>query len=385
MRAPIHDLEQFLEDLARNARTGERLPPIRELMRRFGVSQVSVQRAFQALRSRDLIASEVGRGTFFVAEGGTPGATDPSTRAPLEVRPAGAKSVLLLRRSASIARGRILIEGLQRRFAGEGHRVLEVSYTDVDHARTVLKGLHRFDACVVQSSFKPMAIDLLVALKERTDVVAVDGSALIGTDVDAVGTEWGEPLEAAITLLHQRGHRHIAFAVTSVPFLAVQLALRRLECLKQKLPDTQLELITLPRLPYEGYEDALAHELRELAGDAGRPPFTALVAWGIEDGMKFRHLLVAEGLVVPSGLSVVLLGRTDCVNEHADFFDTIGCAVSDQIELLYQSITTRWSDPSRPYGLYFVPITRREGSSIEAPHLEPPKRSSARRRVAAAR
>ena len=98
MRAPIHELEQFLEDLARNARAGDRLPPIRDLMRRFGVSQVSGQRAFQALRSRDLIASEVGRGTFFVTDGRTGGASEPGARAPVEVRPAGSRSVLLLRR-----------------------------------------------------------------------------------------------------------------------------------------------------------------------------------------------------------------------------------------------------------------------------------------------
>ena len=33
---------------------------------------------------------------------------------------------------------------------------MELSYTDSDHALTVLKGLPRFDACVVQSTFQPI-------------------------------------------------------------------------------------------------------------------------------------------------------------------------------------------------------------------------------------
>ena len=48
MRSAPDDLEQFLEDLARDARPGDRLPTIRELMRRFGASQMLVQRAFSA-------------------------------------------------------------------------------------------------------------------------------------------------------------------------------------------------------------------------------------------------------------------------------------------------------------------------------------------------
>jgi hypothetical protein len=350
------DLEQYLEELARTAHPGDRLPTIRDLMRRFAVSQMVIQRAFQGLKARGLIASQVGRGTYFRVEGEAgvgPGVSPPAGR-----------SVLLLRRSISIARGRVLIEGLQRRFTADGHRVLEVSYTDPAHARTVLKGSPRFDACVVQSSYKTITIDLLAALKEKCDALAVDGAALAGADVEVVGMEWGEPLAAAITLLQQQGHRCIAYATTSHPFLATQMGRRRFDYLQTTLTGIELQTITVPHLPDENYEAVLVRMVKASLDASGQLPFTALVAWGIEDGARFRELLQEAGVGIPALLSVVLLGRTDLANEHANFFDTIGCSVADQIDYLYQAINARWADPSIPYGVRLIPVTTYAGQSI---------------------
>lgn len=343
-------------------------------MRRFGVSQMLVQRAFDNLKARGLIDSQVGRGTFFQGAGGVVAtATEQGAgqqfaalrRVPPPAAPRlpAVKSVLLLRRSISITRGRVLAEGLQRRFAAEGHRVLEVSYTDPDHARAVLKGLPRFDACMIQSTFKTITIDLLSALKDKSEVIAVDGAALVGMDVEAVGTEWGEPLAAAIALLQQRGHRRIAYASTSHPFLATQLGQRRFETLRHTLVDVELQAIEVPYLPDQDYETALVGLLKAGLDANGRPPFTALVAWGIENGAKFKALLSDIGLEVPATLSVVLLGRTDLANEHADFFDIIGCSVADQIESLHQAIVDRWNHPDAPFGIRWIPVTGFAGHS----------------------
>lgn len=373
MPSPASDLEQFLDELARDARHGDRLPTIRDLMRRFGVSQMIVQRAFQGLKSRGLISSQVGRGTFFLADGRSAaagpvsrGGSGPGSGA--TAKPPAVRSVLLLRRSISIARGRVLVEDLQRRFAADGHRVLEVSYTDPDHARTVLKGLHRFDACVIQSTFKIITIDLLSALREKCDVLAVDGVALVGTDVEAVGMEWGVPLTTAIEMLLQRGHRRIAYATTSHPFLASQLGRRRFDHLKSTRTGIELQAIGVPHLPDdERYEAGLVDAIKADLSDSGWPSFTALVAWGVEDGNRFRRLLSEIGLDIPAALSVVLLGHTDLANEHADFFDMIGCSVADQVESLYEVINARWTDASIPYGVRLIPITERAGRSVAGP------------------
>lgn len=373
MNNTASDLEQYLDELANNARPGDRLPPIRDLMRRFGVSQMLVQRAFQGLKTKGLIDSQVGRGTYFRGDGElVPANTGPRLQA--------TRSVLLLRRSISITRGRVLVEGLQRRFTADGHRVLEVSYTDPAHARTVLKGSPRFDACVVQSTYKTITIDLLAALRDKCDVLAVDGATLAGTDVEAVGMEWGEPLAKAIALLRQQGHGRIAYAATSSPVLATQMGRRRFEYLQSTLADAELHEIAVPHLPDDNYEEALAGLIKASLDASGRLPFTALVAWGIEDGAKFRQLLLEAGVGIPSSLSVVLLGRTDLANEHANFFDTMGCSVADQIEFLYQAINARWADPSLPYGVRLIPVTSKAGQSIAAP---PPATRSTVSRVSA--
>lgn len=360
------DLDQFLSGVAQDAKPGERLPPIRELMRRFGVSQMVVQRAFDTLKAQGLIASEVGRGTYF--RGGRRGETvSLAASAPALARPAGPRSVLLLRRSVSITRGRVLVEALQRRFAADGHKVLEVSYTDPDHARSLLRGLPHFDACVIQSSFKTIPIHLLALLREKSEVLAIDGAALVGTELEAVGMEWGEPLSRAVELLRQQGHESIAYATTSSPLFAVEMGRRRFESLRTSLPDCQLHEIALPYLPDEDYAAALVANLREQADGSGRLPFTALVAWGVENGASFKESLAQAGLPVPSALSVVLLGRTDLVNEHSDFFDTVGCTVADQAEYLYEAVRNRWANPGGAHGLRFIPVTMREGKSTAAP------------------
>lgn len=365
MRNTANELEQFLNELANNAGPGERLPPIRDLMRRFGVSQVIVQRAFQSLKSRGLIASQVGRGTYF--KGGSGQGAPKAGNGESAATSSKIRSVLLLRRSISIIRGRALVDGLQRRFAADGNRVLEVSYTDPEHARTILRGLPGFDAGVVQSSFKTITIELLAALREKTDVLAVDGAALAGADVDSVGMEWGEPLAVAISRLQQSGHCRIAYATTLHPFLASQLGRRRFDYLQANLQGVDLESIFVPHLPGDEYEEYLIRMIRENFEQRETQRFTAIVAWGIEDGARFRMKLADLGVEVPSRLSVILLGRTDLANEHADFFDTVGCSVVDQIEYLYQAITARWSDPSLPYGVRLIPVTMRAGRSIAAP------------------
>lgn len=361
------ELERYLDGLARDAQPGMRVPSIRDLMRRFGVSQAIVTRAFDGLRDRGLISSEVGRGTFFQA--GEPRVDRQAAKPP----PAN-RSVLLLRRTVGIQRSRVLLQGLQRRFTDAGHRVLEVSYTDSAHAHEVLRGLPSFDACLIQSTFETITIGMLATLRDKAAALAVDGAALAGLDVDAVGMEWGEPLGAATEQLHKLGHRQIAYATTTHPFLANQLGLRRWAQLGEAHPQLSLHALPVPRLSHEDYEVALVDLIKAKRDAAGRLPFTALVCWGIEDGKRFRALLSEVGVDIPTQLSVVLLGRADLENEHANFFETLGCNVADQIEFLYRAINRRWDEPDRPFVLELIPLAHRAGHSVAShrgQHREP--------------
>ena len=105
-------LDRHLEALITNAREGQRLPTVRSLMREFGVSQMVVQRAFQALKGRGLISAHVGRGTYFLTGADPRGVAGPVTAPASMARAtsARARSVLLLRRTANTTRGRTLAE-----------------------------------------------------------------------------------------------------------------------------------------------------------------------------------------------------------------------------------------------------------------------------------
>lgn len=372
MQTASSALEQYLDELAGHARAGQRLPTIRELMRRFGASQMLVQRALAGLKARGLIESHVGRGTHFVdAASGTashelvrarPGMPESSAS---RQHAAAARSVLLLRRSVSVRRGRVVLDELQRRLAAEGCRVLEVAYNDPEHALMVLRALPSFDACVVQSTYKTIPIAMLAALRETTSVIAVDGLALVGADVEAVGMEWGAPLALAIARLQSAGHRSIGVAMTSQPFLAAQLGWRRLAQVREAPGAPALHELAMSGLPDGSYFEEMLQAMQSLRqAGRGRLPFTALVAWGIEDGAALRERLAAMGLGASRELSVVLLGRTDLDSEHAGHFHTVGCAIADQVDALRQAIARRWIDPASGPGVTLVPLTERQGASV---------------------
>lgn len=364
MQHNIRSLTDFLQSLAREAQPGERLPTIRELMQRFSLSQARVQQAFDELKQAGLIESQIGRGTFFV--GGAPGTSSATPAAAAPVRRSAVRSVLLLRRSVNIPRGRLLAEGLQHRLVAAGHRVLDVAYSDPVHAQSVLSSLPRFDACVIQSIYRAIPISLLSTLQRTSDVLAVDGTALVGTDVEAVGTEWGEPLAQAVDLLYGQGHRRIACFMSSRPLMATALGWRRFESLQRGLPEGELIRQEVTAVPGEDYMDVLVEVLKgQRVGSSF--PFTAMVVWGVDDGRLLRARLEALQIRVPEEVSVVLLGRTDIPQEHDHFFHTVGCQVADQVSLLHQVLQGRWERPGTPSQVHLTPVTFFAGHSVCPP------------------
>ena len=343
---------------------GDRLPTVRWLMREFGLSQVSVQRELAELKASGLIAAEAGRGTFVVGH---------PSHALDEAQPIGAgsqrRSVLILRRLAGVRRGRVVLDALQRRLTELDYQTLEVAYSDADHARQVLQNLPRFDACVVQNSFETMPIEMLAVVRRKADAIIVDGAWLVGADVDAVGFEWGEPVDRAVALLREQGHRRIAFATTAGPFLANELGRHRYDHLRARADggDSLHPALLIEALPDRDYEAALVAHLGALVDETGRLPFTALIAWGIESGALCRALLDKAGIRVPADLSVVLLGRTDIEEESSGFFAVIGYRASDQCEGLLDALASRWSNPRSPHRLQLTPVHERDGSSVAAP------------------
>jgi len=362
MNAANH-LDKFLLDLARSAAPGDQLPPVRVLMSRFGVSQSVVQRVTAKLKEEGKISAEVGRGTFFTGDN----AAAQQTAARQQGSPTS-RSVLILRRSVSIRRGRRVVEDLQTRLISDGHRVVEVSYTDTADADLVLRGLPRFDACMIQSSFETISIATLAAVKRKTDVIVIDGAALAGTEVDSVGLEWGKPVDQAVTLLRENGHEDIGLVITSNYLLAVELGkMRFAEVMRSADGERQPSIIEVAAWPHEDYERLAVERILAARRSDGRLPFTALIVWGIESGQRFRDLLLQDGIEITRDLSVILLGRTDLDNEHDGFFTTIGARAADQVAGLHDVIAGRWAQPDHPFGTLFVAAHLRSASSVGSP------------------
>lgn len=355
----IGKLQDYLKSLATTAQPGDRLPTVRSLMRDFKLAQPGVQRALQALKEEGLVDAQVGRGTFFVGGSAIQGAAN------MRSLPQKGRSVILLRRPSATQRARLVMDRLQAMVADGGDMTLEVGYSDADHARRVLQSLPRFDACVIQNSFEQMPVEMLAALRRKSDNVIVDGAWLVGTDVDAVGFEWGRPVERAVRLLSASGHQHIHYITTANAFLANELGLHRYRQMCDEAPHgTQLRAPDLlPSLPSREFELAVLERLAAIAREPGDEHRGVLV-WGIESGQRLRAGLHARGIRVPEDISIVLLGRSDVEAEREGFFHLIGYSAQEQAEALYARLKSRWSDPHAPYGLTLITMHEVEGRSV---------------------
>ena len=325
----------FLRQKAATATPGERVPSVRDLMKQFGRSQLLVQRALTRLKDEGVIRSEVGRGTFFAE----PGAGTSST--------AGfdGRSLLILRRSVNTTYSRLVVEKVSADLSAKGHRVLEVAYTDGDHALAVLRGLPQHDACIIQAAFETISLETLAAAQSKAGHVLLHGLGLTGTTIDCAGHEWGSSLAQALRLLDDRGHHRIGLAIGTFSNLTGVLVRKRFAeaCAAKRLALDEM-LIEIPQLPHQGYQEAVVQAIAT-RWQAGDQPFSALICWGVENGAWFREALAATGIAVPQDISVVLLGHPDMAQEHDDFFTIIGPTVHEQAESLSQLVDRRWQEP----------------------------------------
>ncbi len=358
MKTDLARLEAFLEDMARKASPGDRLPTVRSLMSQFSLSQTAVQKVTERLKAEGRISAETGRGTFFV---GGVDRVDRSEGPDTAVRGSEGRSFLLLRRSTSIRRGRAVLELLQDKLQAAGHSVVEVSYTDSRDGLRVLRNLPGFDGCILQSSFETISIEMLQAIKLKTSAIVVDGAVLAGTEVDAVGVEWGTSIGRAIANLQSRGHERIGLVTTSHFLLATELGkIRFLE-----LCDGEAgRLLEIPAWPHEKYLELAIERIAASRNADSSLPWTALIVWGVESGLRFREGLAAHGIEIPRDLSVILLGRTDLSNEHANFFEVIGPSVTQQAQSMLDVLLERLGNPGRPYRTTYLAVTSQEGRSV---------------------
>ena len=170
---------------------GDRLPTVREMMRRFGTAQRVIEAALAPHLQAGRLVSRRGLGIVV-------------TEPPEPVDPWEADVLVLYRLSASRLARNLLME-LEHRIKARGHRILILGFSDEDQALSILSRLGRFRVCLVQVHFELITLPFLAELSEHAAQVVVDGISTTGVGVDAIGTNWREALAVAMRHLREAG------------------------------------------------------------------------------------------------------------------------------------------------------------------------------------
>ena len=332
---------------------GDRLPTMREMMRRFGTAQRVIEAALAPHVASGRLVSRRGLGIVV-------------TEPPEPVDPWEADVLVLYRLSASRLARNLLME-LEHRIKARGHRILILGFSDEDQALSILARLGRFRVCLVQVHFELITLPFLARLSEHADQVVVDGISTTGVGVDAIGTNWREALAVAMRHLRGKGHARIGFLTSNHPARPISMA--RQEYLRQaeQMPGGGW-LLALDALPGDYPARDMTAALEALRDPAGALPFTALITWGVVDGHLVDRALGALRLVPGADLSVVILGSVDFQSEHLDRFDVVGNSNAEKIDTFEQGVLSRLDPGGPPPATHYLPIRHLvQGSVIEAP------------------
>ena len=336
------------EEIARRE-PGERLPTVREMMKRFRTAQRTVEAA---------LAPFIAEGRLQVRRGAGIVVTEPATRAQ-----AWEADVLILYRISASRLARNLLMELESRLRARDLRVMLLGFSDDAHALSVLSRLGRFRVCLVQVHFEPLQLPFLASLAEHADSVVVDGISTTGVGIDAIGTNWREALVVAMRRLREKGHARIAFLTSGHPARQIAMARREYRRLGEAMPGGGW-LIELDALPGDYTSDRIVRALESQRDPDGRLPFTALVLWGLVDGLVLDSALSRLGLLGGRDLSVILLGSVDFGPEHLNSFDVVGNRDAEKIDRFEAVILSRLEDDTTEPDTHYLPLHRLDFGSV---------------------
>ena len=322
---------------------GARLPTVRDLMKTYRVSQATVQDAINRLRDEGLLTSQVGRGTY-VVKGGGAGPVQAGGRPEAEL-----DSLVILSNASMNERCTMVQNAIMQDMAGDGRKVVQISYHHTDHLLEILRSIPDFDAAILQSHYESIPIRLLHLLQQKTRALVVDGHTVSGVDIDRMGTDWEDALELALGHLSGLGHQSfglVSLDTMAQPILAVRRAFSRHGTFeggrRAYFEPIMLEGIRHPTL---GTEDALGRALAGLVDADGKLPFTALITVGISDTLGLRQCLARMGVDCPRDLSVTVLGHHDVPAEHLGDMTVAGSSQREAAEKLMETIGRRLAEP----------------------------------------
>lgn len=325
-----------LRELVAKAEPGSQLPPVRQLMSTFGVSQHAIQKALDQLRDENLITSHVGKGTFVGNAGALIAQT--STRT---------KSVLTLTRDRPYERGDAIARQIHQRLLIDGHNSLVVAYNDEQHLMDQFRGGIHFDGCIIQPRASIVSTALLDFARKSASRVIVEAFDSEGIDVDAVSND---PLLTVLTImevLKQAGHERILWLTEDRQnyFFRQTTDHFRAYCAGMGLSPEAVPITT-----FEVDPDSLAGSAN-LAAALGRHlkqdrTITAVVLGSFIDGASALAAFGELGLSTPRDISLIRMGSPDLESDHARTIDVVGrpsaCAARTVVDLLYRL----WKEPN---------------------------------------
>ena len=163
-----------LRDLIDQLEDGARLPTVRDLMKRLGVSQGAVQGALSRLRHDGLVSAHVGRGTYVVKSGSSE-TPDRQTKVAAPSRRNALDSLLILSNASMNERCILVQNQIIANVTAEGGKVVQMSYHDTDHLLRMLESVPDFAAAILQSHYERIPVRLLNLLQAKTRALVLDG------------------------------------------------------------------------------------------------------------------------------------------------------------------------------------------------------------------
>src|ERR1043166_7018727 len=160
--APIADsVLSSMRDVVQLLNEGDQLPTVRQLMKRFGVSQLSIQTALEHLKREKVITAHVGRGTFVIR--------------PAHAAQPACTTVTVFRFDYPSRRGEEITRALHHALQAHQCRMLTLTCGEEEHALKVLRGAPASDAYILQPLHPNIPLRLLELLRRRGQAVVVEG------------------------------------------------------------------------------------------------------------------------------------------------------------------------------------------------------------------
>lgn len=337
---------------------GTRLPSVRELMAKFGVSQHAIQKALEQLRAEGLIISHVGKGTFVG-----------DVASLIQTAEAKSRSVLTLTRERAYSRGDAIARRIHQRLLIDGHNSLVIAYNDEQHLMEQLKGDVRFDACILQPRASIVSTSLLDFTRQRAERVIVEAFNAEGLNVDAVSNDPLTTVRLVMGAFSRAGHRNILWLTENRQnyFFHLTSDLFRAYCAGMGLAEGAVPIAvmdvdenSLNRT--NNFKATLAEALKR------HPGTTAIVVASFIEGPDIVGALDELGLSVPRDLSIIRMGSPDLETDHVNRLDVVGRPSARAAETVVNLLYHLWQRPAIPPSTLIDTPEIVSYGSVQPPH-----------------